>query len=253
MTITGTSSNDVADLRRRFDRAGVPWLPAFDHLAAETPDFVDAFLELSLATATPAALAPKDRQLIRVALAVSTTHLDHDGAAFHVREAARLGATREELLQVCRFSALMGIHTMPMALSALVDEAQRAGRTLETQVDARGARARERFVADRGVLPPDLEPLVRLDPGFLDAYRHLSRTVVTGGALDPKLVELIILAMDVSTTHLFDTGARLHLRSALAHGATVAEILEVFKLTSTLGISGTLLGADLVAEVFDDR
>ena len=248
----GARLDDVARVRAAFDRSGVPWLPAFDELALEAPAFVEAVLDLARSSAARSALAPKDRQLIQVALAVSSTHLDRDGAAFHIREAVRLGATREELVHVCQFSTLLGIHTMPIALSVLVEEAERAGLELDSGAGDRGARARERFVADRGVLPDDLEPLVRLDPDFLDAYRTLSRTVVGAGVLEPKLVELILVALDVSMTHLFGPGARLHVRAALAAGATVDEVLEVCELTSGLGISGTALGVQLVTAAFRD-
>lgn len=242
--------DDVSRVRQRFAEAGIPWLPALDQLVIDAPEFINAFLDFSIATATHSELAPKDRQLIQMALAVSSTHLDRDGAAFHIREAARLGATREELVQVCQFSTLLGIHTMPMALAVLVEEAARAGHELREAAGDQADRARARFIADRGVLPDDLEPLARLDPQFIDAYRELSRVVVAVGVLDPKLVELIIIALDVSTTHLFGTGARLHVRRAFELGATVGEILEVFELTSGLGISGTALGIQLVAEAF---
>jgi alkylhydroperoxidase/carboxymuconolactone decarboxylase family protein YurZ len=242
----------ITRAKDEFDRAGVAWLPAFDRLAVEAPAFLDAFLQFSRATAARSALEPKHRELIQVALAVSTTHLDRDGAKSHIKEAARLGATREELIHICQFSTLLGIHTMPMAVAILAEEATLAGLELDTGVGESGAWARDRFVADRGVLPNDLEPLLSLDPQFLDAYRALSRTVVAAGVLEPKLVELVIIALDVSTTHLFHTGTRLHVRSALAKGATIDEILEVLELTSTLGISGTTLGVRLVAEILDD-
>jgi alkylhydroperoxidase/carboxymuconolactone decarboxylase family protein YurZ len=242
----------VTKARDEFDRAGVPWLPAFGWLAAEAPAFLDAFLQFSRATTARSALEPKHRALIQVALAVSTTHLDRDGARSHIRDAVRLGATRDELAHVCLFSTLLGIHTMPMAISILAEEAILAGHELDLGVSDAGAQARDRFVADRGVLPNDLAPLLSLDPEFLDAYRALSRTVVAAGVLEPKLVELVIIALDVSTTHLFDSGTRLHMRTALAEGATVSEILEVVELTSTLGISGTALGTSLVAGAFGD-
>lgn len=258
MTEPDTCAGDIApptDLTRakdEFDRAGVLWLPAFDQIVFEAPAFLDAFLQFSRSTAAGSTLEPKHRQLIQVALAVSTTHLDRDGAASHIREALRLGATREELVYVSQFSTLLGIHTMPIAIKILVEEAVLAGHEVNMDVDDTGAQARDRFVADRGALPIDLEPLLSLDPHFLDAYRVLSRSVVAADVLEPKLVELIIIALDVSTTHLFDKGTRLHVRSALAKGASVDEIMEVLELTSTLGISGTNLGLRLVAEAFGD-
>ena len=56
------------------------------------------------------------------------------------------------------------------------------------------------------------------------------------GTLPPKIRELIYVAIDAATTHLYLPGLRTHIRNALAHGATVEEIMEVLQLTSALGI-----------------
>jgi alkylhydroperoxidase/carboxymuconolactone decarboxylase family protein YurZ len=56
------------------------------------------------------------------------------------------------------------------------------------------------------------------------------------GTLGPKFRELIYIAIDAATTHLYLPGLRTHIRNALGHGATVAEIMEVLELTSVLGI-----------------
>jgi alkylhydroperoxidase/carboxymuconolactone decarboxylase family protein YurZ len=68
------------------------------------------------------------------------------------------------------------------------------------------------------------------------AYARLSSVPWQHGTLGPKIRELIYIAIDAATTHLYLPGLRTHIRNALGHGATVAEIMEVLQLTSVLGI-----------------
>lgn len=246
------SQSEFASPRQRFEAAGVPWPPAFDHLVQLAPDFVDAYLGFSLATAQRHALEPKVRELIHVALGVATTHLDRDEARFHIQQAILLGATREELVHVCQLATLLGVHTMPMAVPILVEEATQVGWTLDLAGGTKAAEVRERFIADRGSLPEEIESLLAVHPEYLDSYRRLSRIAVAEGVIEPKVVELIIIALDASTTHLHAGGTRLHIRSALSKGASFEEVLEVLELTSTIGIGGTNLGVHLVAEAFGD-
>lgn len=69
-----------------------------------------------------------------------------------------------------------------------------------------------------------------------------------GGVLEPKLVELMAVAVDASCTHLYTPGIRRHVRGALAQGATIEEIMEVLKLCGALGVEACDLGAPILAE-----
>ena len=69
-----------------------------------------------------------------------------------------------------------------------------------------------------------------------------------GGALAPKLVELMAVAVDASCTHLYTPGIRRHVQGALAQGATIEEIMEVLKLCGALGVDACDLGAPILAE-----
>ena len=57
-----------------------------------------------------------------------------------------------------------------------------------------------------------------------------------GGVLPPKLAELLSIAFDASFTHMYAPGTRRHIKAALAHGATIEEIMEVLKLCVIQGI-----------------
>lgn len=66
--------------------------------------------------------------------------------------------------------------------------------------------------------------------------------------LSAKDKELIYTAIDVSTTHMFQPGLKIHVRNAVRCGATPDEILEVYELASLLGAQTMLLGVDALEE-----
>lgn len=58
------------------------------------------------------------------------------------------------------------------------------------------------------------------------------------------------VAIDCSTTHLFQPGLKIHIQNAIKLGASEHEIMEVFELAALMGIQTTMKGADaLVAQL----
>lgn len=89
--------------------------------------------------------------------------------------------------------------------------------------------------------------LEELDPAYLEAFLQF-RSVPQNGPLPQKTKELIFIAINVATTHLWASGARRHIANALRAGATKEEILEVIQLTSIMGIHSMALGVPLLME-----
>ena len=94
------------------------------------------------------------------------------------------------------------------------------------------------------------DPVLRLSPEFFEGYTNFSSVPFSEGhnALDAKTKELIYVAIDCSTTHLFQVGLKLHIRNAMKYGATEFEIMEVFELAALMGIQTTMKGADALIE-----
>jgi alkylhydroperoxidase/carboxymuconolactone decarboxylase family protein YurZ len=86
------------------------------------------------------------------------------------------------------------------------------------------------------------------DPEFLEAYLRLRNVPYQKGPLSKKVKELILIAINAATTHLYGPGVRRHIRNALQHGATREEILEVIQLTTVLGIHSSNLAVPILAE-----
>jgi alkylhydroperoxidase/carboxymuconolactone decarboxylase family protein YurZ len=115
-------------------------------------------------------------------------------------------------------------------------------------MDDRRRDLREAFIEARGFWTPLWEGVLELDPDFFEAYVSFSSVPWSKGTLEPKVKELVYIAMDAAATHLFVPGIRQHIRNALEHGATREEIMEVLELTSTLGIHACNIGVPILVE-----
>ncbi len=118
-------------------------------------------------------------------------------------------------------------------------------------MSSRRTQLREQFVETRGYWDESLQSLLDLDPGFFEAYLRLSSVPRRNGPLEPKVKELVCIAVDGAATHLDEPGLREHIQRALEHGATREELLEVLQLTSTLGIHACNIGVPLLLEELD--
>jgi len=104
------------------------------------------------------------------------------------------------------------------------------------------------FTEARGYWSALWDTLLRLSPEFFEAYTAFSSVPWRTGTLPPKIKELIYVAIDASTTHLYEPGVRIHMQNALKHGATQDEIAEVLMLASALGIHSCVLGVPVLIE-----
>jgi alkylhydroperoxidase/carboxymuconolactone decarboxylase family protein YurZ len=106
-------------------------------------------------------------------------------------------------------------------------------------------RGRERKQAS-GNWNPDWEPFAKLDPAWTEKVIAMAIAPAVAGALDPKTIELIGIALDVSCTHLYAPGVRRHIQRALRAGATREEITAVLQLASMQGLHSMCLGAPIL-------
>lgn len=90
--------------------------------------------------------------------------------------------------------------------------------------------------------------MLEWDPAFFENYINFSGHMFKKGPLAIKIKELILIAIDAATTHLYEPGVRVHISNALNAGATREEILEVLELVSVLGIHSCTMGVPVLAE-----
>jgi len=86
------------------------------------------------------------------------------------------------------------------------------------------------------------------DPAFVEGYLTMRNVPFSKGPLPDKTKELILIAINAATTHLYAPGVRRHIQNALKLGATREEILQVIELTTVLGIHACNLAVPILAE-----
>ena len=91
-------------------------------------------------------------------------------------------------------------------------------------------------------------PFYDLDPSWTEQFMAVGIPVYGGVVLPHRLAELLSIAFDASFTHMYAPGTRRHIKAALAHGATMEEIMEVLKLCVVQGVQASNLGMPILAE-----
>ncbi|WP_323040218.1 carboxymuconolactone decarboxylase family protein [Gemmobacter sp.] len=104
------------------------------------------------------------------------------------------------------------------------------------------------FIAERGYWRPWTETILRINPEFLRRYATYAGYPARNGPLSKRMVELIYVALDASSTHLFASGIRTHIDMALQAGATPADILDVLHIVTAQGLETVFDAVGILAE-----
>lgn len=107
---------------------------------------------------------------------------------------------------------------------------------------------KRRYIELRGYWAEFNDGLLEHVPEWLDAYLAYSSTPARTGPLSARMRELIYVAVDGSTTHLFQAGLEIHIRIALAAGCTPAELIEVLCIATLQGLDSVALGMGALNE-----
>lgn len=107
---------------------------------------------------------------------------------------------------------------------------------------------KQAYIRARGYWKDWTEGLLLVSPNFLDTYARYGGYPAQTGPLSPAMCELIYVALDGSSTHLFEAGLRLHMGIALQRGATPLQIMEVLHIATAQGLDGVTLGVDILVE-----
>jgi len=113
----------------------------------------------------------------------------------------------------------------------------------------RKAKIKQDFIDARGYWSRGWDPLLDIAPDYFEAYAKFSSVPWKTGTLSPKVKELLYIAIDSSMTHMYEPGLRVHIRNALRHGATRDEIMEVYQLTSSIGVHAVTMGVPALLDV----
>jgi alkylhydroperoxidase/carboxymuconolactone decarboxylase family protein YurZ len=115
--------------------------------------------------------------------------------------------------------------------------------------DAELARIKDSFIAERGYWRPWTETMLRACPGFVAQYARYAGYPARTGPLTERMVELIYVALDSSSSHLFESGLQTHMKRALEVGATKADIFDVLHLVAVQGAVSVGQAAGILSEL----
>jgi alkylhydroperoxidase/carboxymuconolactone decarboxylase family protein YurZ len=219
----------------------------------EREDPADMARETFLAIATigessSSTITPKVRHLIHLGIDIAATHLDIAGSRQHVRAALDAGATPEEIVEVIELVSLLGIHAVTSGVPILAQELEREGLSLNRDLSPEQIKLKEDFIAGRGYWAEFWDDLFALDMELFVDYNEWCMIPWRNGHLSPQTKELIYIGIDCAATHLYEPGLRIHIRNARNLGVCVADILEVFRIASMLGLKSVQQGTQLVKE-----
>ncbi|HVW17995.1 MAG TPA: carboxymuconolactone decarboxylase family protein [Solirubrobacteraceae bacterium] len=246
------SSTELTDRQRQLrdefiDNRGY-WSPFWEGLLTSDEDFFESYLRFSSVPWRSGPLDPKVKELVYIAVDAAATHLFVPGIRQHIKQALALGATADEIMEVLELTSTLGIHACNIGVPILVEELEAAGQPLSLELDERQEALKADFTEKRGYWHPFWHEILALDPDFFESYIHFSSVPWVSGTLEPKVKELIYTAFDVSATHLYEPGLRLHIKNAIGYGATKEEVLEVMELASVIGIHSCVVGVPMLLE-----
>jgi alkylhydroperoxidase/carboxymuconolactone decarboxylase family protein YurZ len=228
-----------------------PWeSPALAKFREWDPLWVEQCLKMSGDPWTSGVLPRKDVELISLAVNAACTNLSPEGTRRHIRGALEAGASRDEILTILKIASLLSIHTCSLGAPILLEEAKALG--VKPTPKAAAAPVCDKMKA-AGQWNSAWDAFFEIAPGWTEAIIAASLPVYTSGVLSPKLAELLSIAVDASVTHMYAPGTRRHIQAALKLGATMDEIMEVFKICTAQGIQASNLGVPILAEELAKR
>lgn len=236
--------------------AGREWERHWEGLLRLEPEFFEASAALLDDHWRDSVLEPKVKELILFALAAQVTTLHRPAMRVHLANALRYGATPNDIVEVLELVCQQGMSSFGVGIPIVVEELRAAGPAIDDgPLDARRAEIKERFSAG-GPRPrpwsPLFEGLLRLDPQFFETLTRFIDAPWREGGLEPKVKELITVAMDVACTHLYENGLRRHVRKAIAEGAGGRELVEVIEMAAGTALISIEIAIPALLDHLDD-
>jgi alkylhydroperoxidase/carboxymuconolactone decarboxylase family protein YurZ len=239
---------EYAELAEAFERETGYW-PEIDDPRALDLEFLDTLLKI-YDSSRERTLDERTTALIQVSVTASTTGFDQRGLRKHIRTALDHGGSVEEILDVFYLTVQLGNHSIFKGASLLSE--------LERSADSPDGESQQSILNRlRSEKPywefiyPDVLALYEFDPELLELIMEVTHYTFAESDLDRKTIELISLGLDISTNHLYLSGAKTHVQNALKAGATPEEIIEVYKIVSTEGLQTLQTAIPILLEEAD--
>jgi AhpD family alkylhydroperoxidase len=243
------TEHDRPLLRSGFESAHGYWSTDLEDLLLTDPRYFRAYDRLLRVTSARGNLTPKERELICIAVTSQVTYLNRAAISHHIRQAKRLGASSEEIAETLQLAASLGVHSMLVGVPIAHEVFEELGVSMsvsDEEPDAYRHDLKERFIRHRKYWTPHWDLVLAYTPEYFEAYLDLSSIPWNHGPLSETFKELIFVAIDVVTTHLFTPGIRTHTKKALEYGATPEQVIDVMSIASNIGVEAVLAGVSQI-------
>jgi alkylhydroperoxidase/carboxymuconolactone decarboxylase family protein YurZ len=247
------NAKEPTEPRLRYEKARGYWPSELEYVIKQDPELFKLYERYTNHPWRHGVLAPKHRELILLAINTTPTHLNEAGARLHIKNALRLGASKEEIIEAIETSSIVSIHAITYGLPIAAREYEKVKGKIpprsRASSDVDVGPIKEKFIRERGYWSnPTWGHVLRLDPKFMDVYTDYSSHRYSKGVLPQKIKEFMLIAIDAGVNHIYGHGIVQHTRVALKLGATMEEILEVFELVTELGFEDMTLGFRILDE-----
>lgn len=184
-------------------------------------------------------LSAQERAFVKLGLAASVTSLNTAAVESAIREAFDAGATPGQVQEVVSVVSGLGVHSLMVTATAILEGARRAGYDIDTPpTELETAKWAERVGDDPfwssmdREIPGFLRAMLRLSPAQFDAFFDYCAVPWKSGLVRARVKELLAMASDATPAHLFMPGLRLHLANAIMLGAGRRAIEECIALAA---------------------
>jgi len=120
------TSDEAAEqdrVREKFEQQRGYWSERWESVLRTDHRFLDAYTDLSSHPYVVGPLDEKVKEFLSIAYDTTTTNLYTPGTRVHVENALKLGATREEVMEVLELAVIVGFHTLTESAPILIEEA----------------------------------------------------------------------------------------------------------------------------------
>jgi len=132
----------------------------------------------------------------------------------------------------------LGVHSLMVSSVPVLEAARRHGR-IETTMDAERVALWDRYVGDdpfwkgfEAEVPGFLQSMLILSPDIFEGFFTYCAIPWKSGKVRAVTKELIAMASDATPSHRFVPGFKVHLRNAIALGASKTMVRETLRIAA---------------------
>ena len=107
---------------------------------------------------------------------------------------------------------------------------------------------KKEYERERGYWRPWNETLLRERPKLLQNYARYAGHPARTGPLSERMIELIYVGLDASSSPLFEAGVRVHMGKALQAGASKQDMFDVLHVVAGQGVACVLQSIEIRAD-----